>query len=98
MAKALQRALGLQRFHVLAHDYGDTVAQELLARENAAAPAARRWRSVCFLNGGLFPETHQARLSKKLDAWLKQVRKDATTLTPRHGSVRKNIEEVKKEN
>ena len=66
LLEALQRALGLQRFHVLAHDYGDTVAQELLARENAAAPAARRWRSVCFLNGGLFPETHQARLSQKL--------------------------------
>jgi pimeloyl-ACP methyl ester carboxylesterase len=49
--------------HVLAHDYGDTVAQELLARE----PEGRcRVRSVTFLNGGLFPETHQARLVQKL--------------------------------
>ena len=49
--------------HVLAHDYGDTVAQELLARE----PEGRcRVRSVSFLNGGLFPETHRARLIQKL--------------------------------
>jgi len=30
--EALVTELGLQQFHVLAHDYGDTVAQELLAR------------------------------------------------------------------
>jgi pimeloyl-ACP methyl ester carboxylesterase len=59
-------ALSLERFHVLAHDYGDTVAQELLARENERAPAARHWLSLCLLNGGLFPETHHARLSQKL--------------------------------
>jgi pimeloyl-ACP methyl ester carboxylesterase len=52
------------RHHVLAHDYGDTVAQELLARDNARAEA--RLESVCFLNGGLFPETHRARPVQKL--------------------------------
>ena len=47
---------------MLAHDYGDTVAQELLARHASAARAASRARlaSVCFLNGGLFPESHRA--------------------------------------
>lgn len=50
--------LGITDFHVLAHDYGDTVAQELLAREKP--------KSVCFLNGGLFPETHRALLVQKL--------------------------------
>ena len=43
----------------------DTVAQELLARQNAGSGVGR-WQSVCFLNGGLFPETHKARLIQKL--------------------------------
>jgi pimeloyl-ACP methyl ester carboxylesterase len=54
----------IERHHVLAHDYGDTVAQELLARDNARS--APRLQSVCLLNGGLFPETHRARLGQKL--------------------------------
>ena len=47
------------RYRLLAHDYGLTVTQELLARqgEDAAAP---RITAVCLLNGGLFPETHRA--------------------------------------
>ena len=57
--------LGLGNFHVLAHDYGDTVAQELLARQNQGTGAGQ-WLSACFLNGGLFPETHRALLTQKL--------------------------------
>jgi len=57
--------LKLKNFHVLAHDYGDTVAQELLARQNNGNGIGH-WESVCFLNGGLFPETHQALLIQKL--------------------------------
>ena len=53
-----------ERFYVLAHDYGDTVAQELLARDNARP--SPRWLGCCFLNGGLFPETHLARPIQKL--------------------------------
>jgi pimeloyl-ACP methyl ester carboxylesterase len=49
--------------HVLAHDYGDTVAQELLAREREGRI---RLRSVSFLNGGLFPETHRPRFIQRL--------------------------------
>lgn len=63
--EALVQKLGLTHFHVLAHDYGDTVAQELLARQNAGTGAGQ-WLSVCFLNGGLFPETHRALLTQKL--------------------------------
>lgn len=55
---------GVRTHHILAHDYGDTVTQELLARDNARA--SRRILSVCFLNGGLFPETHRARLIQRL--------------------------------
>ncbi len=65
IVEALVQKLGLTRFHVLAHDYGDTVAQELLARQNAGKGAGE-WLSVCFLNGGLFPETHRALLTQKL--------------------------------
>jgi len=59
-------ALGVGPAHVLAHDYGDTVAQEMLARDNARAAEDKRFRSLCLLNGGLFPETHRARLIQKL--------------------------------
>jgi pimeloyl-ACP methyl ester carboxylesterase len=59
IVEALIEHLELGEFHVLAHDYGDTVAQELLARQNAGTGKGR-WLSACFLNGGLFPETHRA--------------------------------------
>ncbi|WLG85778.1 alpha/beta fold hydrolase [Pseudomonas cucumis] len=52
-----------QPVHVLAHDYGDSVAQELLARHyETRADIA----SCVFLNGGLFPETHRPVLMQKL--------------------------------
>lgn len=57
--------LQIRSAHILAHDYGDTVTQELLARHNGH-DLTFNIRSVCFLNGGLFPETHQALLIQKL--------------------------------
>jgi pimeloyl-ACP methyl ester carboxylesterase len=56
---------GATRYHVLAHDYGDTVAQELLARAHDGSARAAL-SSVCLLNGGLFPETHRPRLMQRL--------------------------------
>jgi pimeloyl-ACP methyl ester carboxylesterase len=69
LCEALLVRCGVQRPHVLAHDYGDTVAQELLAREREGR---LQLGSLCFLNGGLFPETHRARPIQKLlaNAWL----------------------------
>lgn len=64
ISEALIETLDLGYVHLLAHDYGDTVAQELLARDNGRADP--RLQSVMFLNGGLFPETHRARLIQKL--------------------------------
>lgn len=64
LVEAVVDALGLERFWVLAHDYGDTVAQELLARDNERAEP--RWLGCTLLNGGLFPETHRARPIQKL--------------------------------
>lgn len=46
--EARLRELGIGEYHVLAHDYGDTVAQELLARKSVSP----RILSMCFLNGG----------------------------------------------
>jgi len=57
--------LGIQQYHVFAHDYGVSVAQELLARQ-LESKGTGRWLSGCFLNGGLFPETHKALLIQKL--------------------------------
>ena len=55
--------------HILSHDYGDTVAQELLARFQTASFTVNpllRLNSICFLNGGLFPEVHQPLLVQKI--------------------------------
>jgi pimeloyl-ACP methyl ester carboxylesterase len=62
----LLTSLGIRECHVLAHDYGDTVAQELLARQYDGTDKTLLIHSVCFLNGGLFPETHRPRLIQKL--------------------------------
>lgn len=59
------RQLGLTNVHVLAHDYGVSVAQELLAR-NQQGGDAPRVRSVCFLNGGLLPEKFRERMEHRL--------------------------------
>jgi pimeloyl-ACP methyl ester carboxylesterase len=60
----------VQKYHILAHDYGDTVAQELLARDNNSSQDQQGQRpklqSVCLLNGGLFPESHHPLLIQKL--------------------------------
>ncbi|MFR9749914.1 alpha/beta fold hydrolase [Nocardia sp. 004] len=67
--ESLLREQGIDRFHILAHDYGDTVAQELLARASARRAAGDRslvLESVCLLNGGLFPEAHRPRPVQRL--------------------------------
>lgn len=65
LCEALLRYANIGTFDLLVHDYGVTVAQELLARFNAG-DAAGSIRSLCFLNGGLFPEMHRARLIQRL--------------------------------
>ncbi|WP_079202895.1 alpha/beta fold hydrolase [Pseudomonas sp. CC6-YY-74] len=64
LQQALLAHLGIQEpVHVLAHDYGDSVAQELLARHHESR---LQLASCVFLNGGLFPETHHPVLVQKL--------------------------------
>lgn len=67
--EALLDRLKVNSYHILAHDYGDTVAQELLARQLKGSNDQNKHKhiaSVCFLNGGLFPETHKPILIQKL--------------------------------
>ncbi|MCB1169820.1 MAG: alpha/beta hydrolase [Leptospiraceae bacterium] len=86
LVEGLLESLNIREYHILAHDYGDTVAQELLARQwnrkhrpepgrESSIQKTRSWPgvdprsrilSVCFLNGGLFPEVHRPRLIQKL--------------------------------
>jgi len=56
---------GVSRCRVLAHDYGVTVAQELLARRRDGTLPVRL-DGVALLNGGLFPEAHRPLLTQKL--------------------------------
>ena len=65
LAALAEAGAGAGEACVLAHDYGDTVAQELLARViDGQCPV--RLRSVVLLNGGLFPETHRPVLVQRL--------------------------------
>ena len=69
LVEELLAVLGIERVHLLAHDYGDTVAQELMARVLDRARrgiAGLRLETVCLLNGGLFPETHRPRPVQRL--------------------------------
>src|ERR1051325_1884793 len=53
---------GIKRFRMLSHDYGDSIAQELLARDPS------RILKACFLNGGMFPEAHHPAPAQRLVA------------------------------
>lgn len=70
IAEALLSSRGVTSVHLLAHDVGDTVAQELLARDlerrAGTRPGTLRIASCVLLNGGLFPETHRASRAQKL--------------------------------
>jgi pimeloyl-ACP methyl ester carboxylesterase len=66
--EALCEELGLDSIHLLSHDYGDTVAQELIARYNDRQKAGEKGieiKSLCLLNGGIFPEMHRPRPIQK---------------------------------
>lgn len=52
LVEEVREVLGVQGGSLVAHDYGVTVAQELLAR-------GARLDRVAFLNGGLYPELHR---------------------------------------
>lgn len=65
MHEALMLHLDLPEFHVVSHDIGVSVAQELLARmveaERRGQPSPVRALTCAFLNGGLFAEVYKPR-------------------------------------
>jgi len=65
MLEALMKHRGISELHILAHDVGDTVAQELIARHNESSLSFRILSSV-FLNGGMIPDLHRPRRMQKL--------------------------------
>uniref|UniRef100_A0A8D0CQ31 Mesoderm specific transcript n=1 Tax=Sander lucioperca TaxID=283035 RepID=A0A8D0CQ31_SANLU len=68
VVEALVAHLGLsnQRVNLVSHDYGDTVALELLFRTDQNRTGHLIINSLCLSNGGIFPETHYPRLLQKL--------------------------------
>ncbi|WP_299075141.1 alpha/beta hydrolase [uncultured Paraglaciecola sp.] len=62
---ALLKEQGVEKYHILAHDYGDSVAQELLSRQDDTHHIAKI-SSICFLNGGLFASQHRPLFAQKL--------------------------------
>jgi len=63
--EALLRTSKVTRINILAHDYGNTITQELLARRNEGS-LGFEIASICLMNGALFPETHRPILAQKL--------------------------------
>lgn len=58
MLEALMEQTGLTAVHILAHDVGDTLAQELLARQQERKLEVKIL-SVTYLNGGIIPDLHR---------------------------------------
>lgn len=64
LCEQLLKHLGVHRFHILAHDIGNNLSQEMLARhlENPQFDI----QSICLLNGGIFPDKIRPRLIQRL--------------------------------
>jgi len=65
MIEALLDSLDVRSCHLLIHDVGDTVGQELIARQNEEA-LSLSIDSVVLMNGGIFPAHHRPRSAQKL--------------------------------
>jgi len=70
MHEALLAHLGVSECHVLAHDVGDSVVQEMLARHEERGEADRPYSftSITWLNGGMFIEVYRPRFIQTLTA------------------------------
>lgn len=61
----LLKHLNVRKIHILSHDYGNTITQELLSRKDERG-LDFEIATICMLNGALFPETHRPILAQKL--------------------------------
>jgi pimeloyl-ACP methyl ester carboxylesterase len=62
---ALLEALAVRDFDALVHDYGVSVGQEMLARQQGGFGFGELGQCI-FLNGGLFPDQHRPVLTQKI--------------------------------
>lgn len=65
LTEELWRRHDVERTAVIAHDYGVSVGQELLARRAEGSLGVELER-IAFLNGGLYPDMHRALLIQRL--------------------------------
>ena len=63
--QAVIEHLGVKKIHILSHDYGNTIIQELLARDEEDR-LNFEIQTICMMNGALFPETHRPILAQKI--------------------------------
>lgn len=69
LLEALLASKKVQQVHILSHDYGDSVAQEVLARfreRRSKNEEVLLLKSICLLNGGIFPGQHRPLLIQKI--------------------------------
>lgn len=67
LAEALLQHCQFTNTHILSHDYGDTVVQEMLARQiEQKSDYPIEIQSVCMLNGGILPEVIRPIFMQKL--------------------------------
>ncbi|CAH3136844.1 unnamed protein product [Pocillopora meandrina] len=72
LQEAFLEYLGIAKVHILAHDLGDTVALEMLARygerkKKGLDPTEYvKIESLCLTNGGIFPDTNFPKVIQKL--------------------------------
>jgi pimeloyl-ACP methyl ester carboxylesterase len=70
IVNALLTHLDISSLHIIAHDYGVSVAQMLMllfpSEINSTQVNRRQIASICFLNGGLFAESHRPIFTQKL--------------------------------
>jgi len=65
----LLKKIELKDLYIFAHDYGDSVAQEILYRTLDPKKHNIEWlqvHKICFLNGGMFPDVYYPKFIQKL--------------------------------
>ena len=63
--QSLVNKLEIKELHVLSQDYGNTIMQEVFARKEEGK-LDFEIKSICMMNGALFPETHTPILAQKI--------------------------------
>lgn len=65
LVESLLRHLNVHNYHLVSHDFGDSIAMDLLSRSNLGH-AKQSMLSLCLLNGGIFPELQKTFLVQRM--------------------------------